>query len=167
MRHVKESSGRQPERGIGRGIGEACEFEPLEHEENSLARGKRSKESKFGPEWCPSSQPETVCVGHCRWPDTLKRGNRTIRKPQTPGNRGDETNFQLNPQLEKQSAKGRGSSLGRRKIEFHNMQISDSGYLEKVVKNLKNKVNIAEGALPLGIQAHETNILIWSMFTSA
>ena len=52
VRHVKESSGKQPERGIGSGKAEACEFVPLEHEENSFGRGK------------PSPQLETVCVGH-------------------------------------------------------------------------------------------------------
>ena len=61
----------------------------------------------------------------------------------------------------KQSAKGRGPSLVRRKIDFHNMQISDSGYLEKVVQNFKNKVKLAEDAPSLVIQAHETNMLIW------
>ena len=65
MRLVKESSGKQPEMAIGSGKAEAYEFEPLEHEENSFARGERSKEpgeSKFGPEWCPSPQLEPVSL---------------------------------------------------------------------------------------------------------
>ena len=51
MHHVKESSRKRPEREIGRGKAEAHEFEPLEREESSFARGKRSTqhgESKFG-----------------------------------------------------------------------------------------------------------------------
>ena len=57
--------------------------------------------------------------------------------------------------------KGEVHPFGRRTPEFHTMQISDSGYLEKVLKNMKKKVNLAEDAQPLGIQAHKTNILIW------
>ena len=51
--------------------------------------------------------------------------------------------------------------FGRRQHEFQNMQISDSGYLEKVYENLKKKVNLAEDAQPLGIQAHKTNMWTW------
>ena len=48
----------------------------------------------------------------------------------------------------------------RRKLEFHNMQISDSGYLEKVFKNMKKKMNLAEDAPSLGIQAHKRKDLV-------
>ena len=83
MRHVKEISRKQPERGIGSGKAEAYEFEPLEHDENSFARGKTSKqagETKFGPEWCPSPQLETVCVGHWRWPNCVEDGLGQVAK---------------------------------------------------------------------------------------
>ena len=43
------------------------------------------------------------------------------------------------------------------------MQVSNSGFLEKVFENLKN---LAEDAHPLEIQAHKTNILIWGLFMS-
>ena len=36
------------------------------------------------------------------------------------------------------------NSFERRKLEFSNMQISNSRYLEKVYKNTKKKVNLAE-----------------------
>ena len=47
------------------------------------------------------------------------------------------------------------------------MQMLDSGQLEKVCKNIEKQVNLAEDAPPLGIQAHNTNILIWRKFMSA
>ena len=99
MRHVKESSGKQLERGIGSGKGEAHEFESF---------------------WSLSPQLETVCEG-------------------------------TNP-------------FERWKLEFPNVQISDSGHLEKVFKNMKGKVIIAEDAPPLWIDAFKTNTLIWGMF---
>ena len=87
-------------------------------------------------------------------------------KPQTPGNRGrrDEA---AQPPAGKSLRKEEIHPFGRRKLEFPNMQISNSGYLEKVFKNIKKKVNLAEDAPPLGIQAHTTNILIWGIFMSA
>ena len=48
-------------------------------------------------------------------------------------------------------------------MEFHNMQISDHRYLEKVFKNLRQKLNLAEEAPILGLKA---NVLIWGLFMS-
>ena len=75
----------------------------LEHQENSIAREIRT--ARRIKVWTRVvSQP---AVGNSlRGPLTmdrqciLKRGNKTMLKPQTPGNRGEETNLQLNPQLE-------------------------------------------------------------------
>ena len=71
-------------------------------------------------------------------------------KPKTPGKRSEETNLQLNPQLETVCEEERAFPFGRRKLEFTNMQISNSGHLEKVFKNIKKKVNLAEDAPPRG-----------------
>ena len=60
---------------------------------------------------------------------------------------GEETNLQLNPQLETVCARERS--------------------LAKVFKNKRGKVNLAGDAPTLGIQAHKTNLLIWCMFMSA
>ena len=48
-------------------------------------------------------------------------------------------------------------------LEFHNVQISDHRYLEKVFKNLRQKLNLAEEAPVLDLK---TNVLIWGLFMS-
>ena len=54
----------------------------------------------------------------------------------------------------------------RSKMEFHNVQISDYRYFEKVFQNLRKKLNIAEDAPVIGIEALKTNVLIWVFFMS-
>ena len=108
VRHVKESSRKQPERGIGSGKAEACEYEPLEHEENSFARGKPSPQLEHSPRG-----PLTMarqCI--------LKRSNNTMLKPQTPGNRGrrDES---AQPPAGKSLRKGWGPSLRKAEARIH------------------------------------------------
>ena len=49
------------------------------------------------------------------------------------------------------------NQFGRRRMEFHNMQISDHRYLEKVFKNLRN---LEEEAPVLDLK---TNFLIWGL----
>ena len=51
MRHVKESSGKQPERGIGSGKAEAYDCEPREFQESSFARGERSGQPRESRSW--------------------------------------------------------------------------------------------------------------------
>ena len=46
------------------------------------------------------------------------------------------------------------------KLHFHNMQISDHRYLERVSKNLRKKLHLAEDAPVIGIEALKTNVLI-------
>ena len=58
-------------------------------------------------------------------------------KPQTLGNRSEETNLQTQPAAGNKSVREGVNPFGRRKLEFQNMQISDSVYLEKVFKNIK------------------------------
>ena len=43
------------------------------------------------------------------------------------------------------------------------MQISDHRYVEKVFKNLRQKLNLGEEALVLDLK---TNVLIWGLFMS-
>ena len=42
--------------------------------------------------------------------------------------------------------RGDGNQIERTRFEFHNLQISDHRYLEKVFKNLRPKLNLAEEA---------------------
>ena len=85
----------------------------------------------------PARSWNTVRVGHRRWPDNVFSREATTRcsnlKHQETG--GEETN-QLNPQLERVCARGEVHPCGRRKLEFRNMQISNSRYLENVFKNI-------------------------------
>ena len=83
-------------------------------------------------------------------------------KPQTPGKGRDESSAQ--PAAGNGLRKGEVHPFERRKLELHSMQISDSGYLEKVFKNIKKMMNLAEDAPPLKIQAHKTNMSTWEVF---
>ena len=153
MRHVKESSGNQPERGIGSGKAEAYDCEPREFQESSFARGERSKQPRESRSWKQAAK--TTNEGPTM--NSQERQKPTL-KPQTPGNWGEETNLPV--------CEGT-NRFGRRKSEFQNVQISDLGHLEKVFKKIKGKVIIAEDAPPLWIDAFKTNTLICGMFVSA
>ena len=50
--------------------------------------------------------------------------------------------------------------IGRSKMEFHNMQVSDHQYLEKVFKNLRKELNREEEAPVIATEALKTNVLI-------
>ena len=153
MRHVKESSGKQPERGIGSGKAEAYDCEPREFQESSFARGERSGQPRESRSW--KQRARTTNEGPTMNSQEMQKP--TV-KPQTPGNWGEETNLPVcegtNP-------------FGRRKSEFQNMQISDLGHLEKVFKNIKGKVIISEDAPPQSIDAFKTTTWIWGMLMSA
>ena len=56
--------------------------------------------------------------------------------------------------------------IGRSKMEFHNMQISDHRYPEKVFKKLGKTMNLVQEAPIIGIEALKTNVLIWGLFWS-
>ena len=62
--------------------------------------------------------------------------------------------------------RGEDIQIGMSLMEFHNMQISDHRYHEKVFKNLRKKLNLAGEAPVLGIQAWKTNVLSWGFFMS-
>ena len=49
------------------------------------------------------------------------------------------------------------------RLEFHNLQVSDHQYLEKVFKNLRQKLNLIEEAPVLDLK---TNVLILGLFMS-
>ena len=48
-------------------------------------------------------------------------------------------------------------------LEYHNMQISDHRYVEKVFKNVRPKFNHSEDAQVLDLR---TNVLNWGLFVS-
>ena len=56
---------------------------------------------------------------------------------------------------------GEDIQFGRSKLHFHNMQISDHRYFEKVFKNQGKKLNLAGDAPVIGIEALKTNVLLW------
>ena len=122
---------------------EAYEFEPLEHEENSLAKSKRSKppgEATFGPEWCPSPELEKVCVGHWEWPDSaFSRGKQNDAQTSNTRKQARRDESSAQPAAGNSLRKGEVHRFGRQKLEFHNLLISDSGYLEENFKNMKIK----------------------------
>ena len=62
--------------------------------------------------------------------------------------------------------RGDGTQIERTRLEIHSMQISDQRYLEKVFKNLRQKLNLAEEAPVFGVEALNTNVLIWGSFMS-
>ena len=57
--------------------------------------------------------------------------------------------------------RGEDIQIGRSK-----MQISDHQYLENIFKICGQKLNLAEEAPMIGIEALTTNVLIWGLFTS-
>ena len=65
------------------------------------------------------------------------------------GRRNESSNSARARKLER----GEVIQFGRSKLHFHNMQISDHRYLEKVFKNLRNRLNLAEEAPVLGSEA--------------
>ena len=56
--------------------------------------------------------------------------------------------------------------IGRTRLEFHKMQVFDYRNLEKVFKDLRQKLILAEGAPVIGAEALKTNVLIWGLFLS-
>ena len=54
--------------------------------------------------------------------------------------------------------RGDDSEIERTRLEVHIIQISDHRYLEKVFKNLRQKLNLAEEAPVLDLKINE---LIW------
>ena len=54
-------------------------------------------------------------------------------------------------------ARGIENQLGRTRFEYHNPQVSDSLYIEKVLKTLRQKLNCSENDKMLDLN---TNVLI-------
>ena len=76
--------------------------------------------------------------------------------------RQDDTLFSSTRKLER----GDDIKIGRTKLEFHNMRVSDHRYLERVFQNLRQKLNLAEEAPVLGVEALKTNVLICGLLLS-
>ena len=61
--------------------------------------------------------------------------------------------------------RGEDIQFGRSKLHLHKCKSpAIYRYLEKVFKNLRQKLNLAEEAPVLGIEALKTNVLIWGLF---
>ena len=85
----------------------------------------------------------------------------TLNLP-APGNWSGEMNLQAQPAPGNWS-EGEDIQFGRSKLHFHNMQISDHRFLEKVFKNLRQKLHLAEEAPILDLK---TRVLIWGLLVS-
>ena len=55
------------------------------------------------------------------------------------------------------------NQLVRKKLDYHNIQISDERYLGKVLKHLRQKLNLPESEK---IHDKKTNVLIWELCMS-
>ena len=166
--HVQESSGKYSERGVGSGETETKEFaveEPPECEERSTARFELSKqpgESRIVPELCFIPRQETDAK-HQPKPNNVfsREATRWHSIFQHQGTGAERWNFKRSP---RQETGARWGHPNRKVMEFHNMQVSDFRYLEKVLKNLRKKLNFAEEAPIIGIEALKTNVVIWGLF---
>ena len=102
-----------------------------------------------------SNQDPTANSQERRRDDTLSSSTRTLVRS------GESANSARTRKLER----GDDIQIGRTRLEFHNMQVSDYRYLEKVFNNLRQKVELAEEAPVIGVEALKTNVLIWGLFT--
>ena len=75
-------------------------------------------------------------------------------------------NLQNSARARKLSARREDNQFGKSKFHIHNMQISDYRYLENVFKNPWKRLNLAQDAPHIGIQALKTNVLIWDFMST-
>ena len=98
-----------------------------------------------------SNQDPTTYSQERQQDDTLSSSHKKLRRS------GEFVSSASTRKLER----GEDIQIGRSKIEFHIMLISDHRYLEKVFRNLRKKLNLAEEAPVTGIEALKTNVQIW------
>ena len=106
--------------------------------------------------WRQTSTNTQQCILKRQQDDTQSSSTRKLERS------GESASSASSRQLER----GEDIPIGRSKMEFHNMQISDHRYLEKVFKNVRKKLNLAEVAPALGVEALKTNVLIWGLLMS-
>ena len=100
-----------------------------------------------------NSQDSTAYAQERRQDDTLSSGTRKmVRSGESASSAGT-----------RQLVRGDDIQIGRRRLEFHNLQVSDCRHLEKVFKNMRQKLTLAELAPVLELK---TNVLIWGLFKS-
>ena len=113
-------------------------------------------ESRIGSELRVTQRQET----DAKHPPTPTLCSQERQQDDTlPGRRDEPSSSDSARKLER----GEDIQIGRSETEFHNMQISDHRYLEKVFKNLRKKLNLAEEAPVIGVEALKTNVLIWGL----
>ena len=100
-----------------------------------------------------NNQNATAHPQERRQDDTLSSGTRKLVRSGESASSGSTRKL----------VRGDDSQIERTLLEFHKMQISDHRYLEKVFKNLRQKLNLADEAPVLDL---ETNVLIWGLFRS-
>ena len=83
-------------------------------------------------------------------------------RPRKLGRRGESASSDSSRQLER----GEDIQIGKNKVGIPHLQISDHRYLEKIFKNVRKKLNLAEVAPALGVEALKTNVLIWGLLKS-
>ena len=88
----------------------------------------------------------------------LMRNRNQDRAAYSQERQQDDTQSSSTRKLER----GDDMHIGRTRLEFHKMQISDHRYLEQVFKNLRRKLNLAEEAPVIGNEALKT----WGLLMS-
>ena len=146
MRHVKESSGKQPERGIGIDKAEAFAFSTSQ----AFARGERSGVSARNWKQIATATNEGPTMHSQERQQSDAQTSNTAKRE-----RGDESS---NSAATANSLRGRKQFL--REAEA---RIPKSAHLRQRVLGESSRT-LAEDAPPLGIEARKTNILIWCMF---
>ena len=103
-----------------------------------------------------NNQDPTAYSPERRQDDTLSSSTRELMQSREPASSASTRKL----------VRGDDTQIERTRLEIHSMQISDHRYLEKVFKNLRQKLNLAEEAPVFGIEALNTNVLIWGSFMS-
>ena len=100
-----------------------------------------------------SNQDPTAQSQEWRQDDTLSWGARKLVRRDEPSSSARARKLE----------RGDDIQIGRTRLKFHNIQISDCRYLEKVFKNLRQKLNLTEEAPVLHLKA---NVLVWRLLMS-
>ena len=97
-----------------------------------------------------SNQDPTAFSQERRQDDTLSCSTKKL------GRSGESASSASTRKLER----GEDIQIGRTTVQVQTLQISEYRHLEKVFKNLRKKLNLAEEAPVVGFEALKTNVLI-------
>ena len=91
-------------------------------------------------------------------------GKLARHRSQNPTTHSQEWQEDDNPfQCTWKRARHLENQLGRTRLDYHSPQVSDSSYIEKVLKTLRQKLNCSENDK---MRDMNTNVLIWGLFMS-